>query len=34
LATHRIARNMLDQGLPIEIVVASTGLTREDVEKF
>jgi predicted transposase/invertase (TIGR01784 family) len=34
LATHRIARNMLDQGVPTEIVVTSTGLTREDVEKL
>ncbi|NCT56398.1 MAG: Rpn family recombination-promoting nuclease/putative transposase [Legionella sp.] len=34
LATHRIAINMLTQGVSIEIVVRSTGLTREDVEKI
>ena len=31
---HEIARNLLSQDVSIEIVVASTGLTREDVEKL
>lgn len=34
LATHRIAINMLNQGVSIEIVAASTSLTHEDVEKI
>ena len=34
LATHRIAMNMLNQGVSIEIVMATTSLTHEDVEKI
>ena len=32
LATHRIAKNMLQHGASIDLVVNSTGLTRVEVE--
>ena len=34
LATHRIAKNMLECGVEIDIVITSTGLLREEIEKI
>jgi predicted transposase/invertase (TIGR01784 family) len=34
LATHRIAKSMLECGIEVDMVMKSTGLTREDVEKI
>jgi len=34
LATYRIAKNMLECGIDIDIVIKSTSLTREEVEKI
>ena len=33
-ATHKIAKSMLECGIEVDIVMKSTGLTREDVEKI
>ena len=33
-ATHRIAKSLLKQGISIEIIMQSTGLNREEIEKL
>ena len=33
-AVHRIAKSMLTCGIEVDIVVKSTGLKREDVDKI
>jgi predicted transposase/invertase (TIGR01784 family) len=34
IATHRIAKSLLKSGVPIALVIESTGLTREEIEKI
>jgi len=34
LATHRIAKSMLEHHVAVDTVILSTGLTRDDVERM